>query len=797
MVKIPGDEVMRSYRVLAVTFLTLLAISGIVGIFASSPPNSVSAQAAPTNTGANWRTINYNLNGTNDSPQTFFSPSNIGNLVMNWTVPMPQTDPSWSQVNSPNCYPNCATWSVEPGAESPPLVVQGIVYIVTNQGVVYAMNAQTGATVWSKPTTANFQSALKTVPIIETQVGQGKITPCSSTACGFNDTFWCSSAVNPAINCPSPVEHKHGINYLTIPNPNNGGQPEGIISVTGFDCEVWGFDSITGDVAYHITNICTNIPGNGGGAFPATYTSDPPEYWNGMLVYVMGGYTDMGGRTTLVAFNATSVMLAGAAGYDGACAPGGGTYTVGTLEGTCLPQTQGQGPMWQIYMQPPSTGDPNWDNYACNVGWVFDYAAYVQNGTTGVACTNIPNSVKTLGGGDWGVPKAVAASVSTSWGQYAIDNKTGMMYFGTGDAGPFEYCYGSTCPANQNERPGLNLYSSTVMAVNLTTGKLAWWYQTVPHGLNDQDASWNTIIGSTNGVPAIFKGDKNGLVFSLNAATGKANWVFVPGSLCSSGYTGIATTGCTNSTVKYEPGSLSYDPTNATQMLTPWPNYPNATWIQSPGLGGALEADMAYDGTNLYGAWYNSAPIVYTMSNTTQYADTVRTLNWPNNSTIMALNANTGKVVWSKFIANTVFRGGMTVTNGMLIVPTGNGTIYFLNTNDGSVISKLYDGAPMFSDPTIGQAANGQWFIYQIIGGGRWLSIGQVGGTLTQPGALMAFSLATGISGIGGTSTTVSTTAVAVGTDLPLNYISYAAVTFAIVVTIANLVIRGRNGKPR
>jgi hypothetical protein len=763
------NEVMVRYRITAILLLSLILVSGILGILAVPTPANA---APPADTGANWQNINYNLNGTNSSPQTAFSPSNVANMVMNWTVPMPQTDPNWAQVNGPYCYPNCATWAVEPGADSPPLVVNGIVYFVTNQGVLYALNAANGVQVWTKPITANFQAALKTVPLIETQVGQKQISVCDpKTGCGYNDTFWCSSTVNPAINCASPVQHKHGINFLAIGTRQ-------VISVTGFDCEVWGFDATTGDTVYHITNICVNVPGNGGGAYPATYTSDPPEYYNGMLVYVMGGYTDMGGRTFLVAYNASAVLKAGAAGYNGACAAGGGTYTVGTLESTCSPAVPGQGPMWQLFLQPPSTGDANWDNEACNVGWVFDYNLYTKNGTTGVPCTSIPSAVKNLQGGDWGVPKAAASGVSTSWGQYAIDNKTGIMYFGTGEAGPFEYCYGPTCPALQkNERPGLNLYSSSEMAVSLKTGKVVWWYQMLPHGLNDQDSSWNSIIGTVNGTEAVFKGDKEGLLFSFNAATGKANWVYI------------------NPTVKYEPGSLPYDPMNATQMLTPWPNYPNATWIQSPGLGGALESDVAYDGTNLYGAWFNSAPIVYSIDNTSQYAVTQRTLNWPDNTTVVALNANTGKPVWSRFFNNFVFRGGMTVTNGMLIMPTGNGTIYFLNTKDGTTIAKLYDGSPMFSSPTIGQAANGVWYMFQILGGGRWLAVGSVGQTQTQPGALMAFTIGNGGGGSGGT-TSVSTTAIAVGTNLPLNAISYAAVTFAIVVTVANLVIRGRNRKP-
>jgi len=346
-------EVMVRYRVIAVLLLSLLVVSGVLGIFSVASPASA---AASPDSGANWETINYNLNGTNDSPQTAIGPSNVANLVMNWTVPMPSTDPTWAQVNAPNCYPNCATWQVEPGADSPPLIVQGIAYFVTNQGVLYALNAENGVQVWSKAITANFQTALKTVPLIETQVGDGNINVCGPSSCGYNDTFWCSSTVNPAINCASPVEHKHGINYLSI---NYKGTPEGIISVTGFDCEVWGFDASTGDVLYHITNICVNVPGDGGGAYPATYTSDPPEYYGGMLVYVMGGYTDMGGRTFLVAFNATSVLAAGAAGFNGACAVGSGTYSPGgTLYSTCSPAVPGQGPMWQLSSSRPARATP-------------------------------------------------------------------------------------------------------------------------------------------------------------------------------------------------------------------------------------------------------------------------------------------------------------------------------------------------------------------------------------------------------------------------------------------------------
>lgn len=724
---------MVRYRAAAMAIMSLLVVSGLLGIFAvPSPVNAATPAAADT--GANWPYDNHDLNGTNYSPQTLLGPGNVGSLSMSWIMPFGPTDSSWKQAPG-------AQWAVEPGSDTPPLVVDGFVYIATNQGTVYALNAADGSQVWSQSVTLNYANAVKNVPIIERNVAQGLLSVCTSganAACSFNDTQWCT---NPQF-CPSPVMHKHSINYY------KDAKGEGIINVTGFACELWGYDAITGDVVYHITNICVNVPGNGAGAYPATYTSDPPEFYNGMLLYVMGGYTDMGGRSFLVAYNFTQVLAAGKNGCDG-------SY-----------QSSGCPPIYQTFISPPNSGDlTQWDYANCNTGWVFDYPAFVKNGTMAVPCTKLPDAVKQM---DWGTPKAIGSGISTSWGQWAIDNKTGIMYLGTGEAGPFEYY-------DPKIRPGINLYASSEIAVDLRTGKVLWWFQLVPHDHSDFDNSWSTILGTTNGTEAVFKASKAGILFSLNAETGKPNWVF------------------DNPAIVWAPGVAPLDPTNATQMTYPYPNYPNATWIQEPGLAGSLEEDLAYDGQNIYGAWFNSSPNVMRVDPRTQYAITVRTLPWPDNITLTAVNKDTGKVAWTHFFSGFVFRGGMTVTNGMLIMPGGDGNLYFISTKDGSILNKLHIGAPLFVDPTLGMSANGKLELLQIIGGGRWIAAGQAGGSATVPGAIMAFTIGGGGGGGGGGgSASTVTTAVQVASNLPLNYIAYAAVSFAIVVTVANVVLNGR-----
>jgi outer membrane protein assembly factor BamB len=213
-------------------------------------------------------------------------------------------------------------------------------------------------------------------------------------------------------------------------------------------------------------------------------------------------------------------------------------------------------------------------------------------------------------------------------------------------------------------------------------------------------------------------------------------------------------------------------------------------------LAGSLEMDLAYDNQNIYGAWFNSSPNVMKVDPNTQYASTLRTLpapQWKDNITLAAINKDTGKQVWTQFFDGFVFRGGMTVTNGMLIMPGGDGNVYFLSSATGKILYTLHIGAPLFVDPTIGQTAAGQFVLLQIVGGGRWIAAGQAGGAFTVPGAVMAFALG---SGQGGSSTVAtSTTVVAMASNLPLNYIAYGAVTFAIVATVANVILNGRSRK--
>ena len=102
------------------------------------------------------------------------------------------------------------------------------------------------------------------------------------------------------------------------------------------------------------------------------------------------------------------------------------------------------------------------------------------------------------------------------WGYMTVDPERGILYM------PFG------APNNDRvgvDRPGNNLFGSTLVAVNAATGKLLWYFQVVHHDIWDIDTEAPPTLFDVhhNGetIPAVATVNKNGLMFILNRITGK------------------------------------------------------------------------------------------------------------------------------------------------------------------------------------------------------------------------------------------------------------------------------------
>ena len=117
---------------------------------------------------------------------------------------------------------------------------------------------------------------------------------------------------------------------------------------------------------------------------------------------------------------------------------------------------------------------------------------------------------ETWGGDSW---KFGGAS---TWITGSYDPELNLVYWGTGNPGP-DY--------NGDVRPGDNLYSCSLLALDADTGKLKWYFQFTPHDTHDWDATQIPVLldSTFNGRPRklVVMTSRNGFHYVLDRVTGE------------------------------------------------------------------------------------------------------------------------------------------------------------------------------------------------------------------------------------------------------------------------------------
>src|SRR5258708_1321306 len=129
-----------------------------------------------------------------------------------------------------------------------------------------------------------------------------------------------------------------------------------------------------------------------------------------------------------------------------------------------------------------------------------------------------------MGGDSWGSasdPDPVKRDAylhggGTVWQAPAIDPDLKMAYFSTGNAGP-DY--------DGSVRPGDNLFSASIVALDFKTGQYKWHFQQAKHDIWDFDAPSPTVLFDQmyNGVmrKGMYESGKTGWCYFLDRPTGQ------------------------------------------------------------------------------------------------------------------------------------------------------------------------------------------------------------------------------------------------------------------------------------
>ncbi len=101
------------------------------------------------------------------------------------------------------------------------------------------------------------------------------------------------------------------------------------------------------------------------------------------------------------------------------------------------------------------------------------------------------------------------------WGWISYDPALDLIYFGTGNPGPY----------NTEQRPGDNKWTNSVLARRPADGSLVWAYQFTPSDSWDYDANAELILADLNigGRPrnVLVQFNKNGFAYTLDRRTGE------------------------------------------------------------------------------------------------------------------------------------------------------------------------------------------------------------------------------------------------------------------------------------
>ena len=356
----------------------------------------------------------------------------------------------------------------------------------------------------------------------------------------------------------------------------------------------------------------------------------------------------------------------------------GYSYTAAPLiaDGLLLTGVSGGefGVVGRVDARDPKTGKWVWSRPT--VEGHMGYKDGKENGISGTTNATWPGETWKTGG-------------ASTWLGGSYDASTGLAYFGTGNPGPW----------NSHVRKGDNLYSSSTVAIDVKTGKIAWSYQNTPNDAWDFDGVNEFVTFDMDGKRVGGKADRNGFFYVNDAKTGKLinAFPFVKKTTWAS-------------SIDLKTGRPVFDPANRPGDPTASSDGKKGSSVfAAPGfLGGKNQMPMAYSPktqlfyvpTNEWGMDIWNEPISYKKGAAYLGAGfTMRPLFEDHIGSLRAIDPKTGKVAW-EVKNNAPLWGGVLTTAGDLVFwGTPEGYLKAADAKTGKVLWQFQTGSGVVAPP--------------------------------------------------------------------------------------------------
>ncbi len=240
-------------------------------------------------------------------------------------------------------------------------------------------------------------------------------------------------------------------------------------------------------------------------------------------------------------------------------------------------------------------------------------------------------------------------------------------------------------------RPGDNLWTESIVAIDATTGKFKWGYQEVPHDVWDLDATSPPVIATVGGKKVVVEAGKTGWVYVLDAATGKLvrrSEAFVPQENMFAQPSDSGT--------RMLPGA------NGGQEWSPIAIHPTLNYAYTAGLHQPMHYKTHYAPWERGRLWLGSAFVAIPGE-----------AQWGN---VTAIDLATGKKVWQVKTDQPMMGGATATAGGLVFTGEGNGWFKAYDAKTGTVLWQFYCGAGVNAAPSV-FSMDGEEFIVVAAGG--------------------------------------------------------------------------------
>ncbi len=285
---------------------------------------------------------------------------------------------------------------------------------------------------------------------------------------------------------------------------------------------------------------------------------------------------------------------------------------------------------------------------------------------------------QTLGGGVWMAP--------------AVDRKTRTVFFVVGNPSPD--LYGAI-------RPGDNLYTDSMVAIDLDTGAYKWHYQYVAHDVWDLDAVSAVILTEAK--------DKNGKMIPVAVHGGKTGHVYVHDR-------------ATGALLRFS------------EAMVPQENMwvlPTASGARMlPGANGGVEwspmainpkTRLAYAANLHQPMTYHVEEASYPGGDKLWLGGAFKTIaaekQWGR---LSAVNLDTGKVAWKADTEQPLMGGVLATAGNLVFTGEGNGHLNAYNATKGDKLWSFQCGAGV-NAPPVSYVVGGKQYIAVAAGGNSQL----------------------------------------------------------------------------